>query len=490
MLRRKLKLYTYHTFLVVPFIVLFLYAHNLGLSKLNMTYRTLLFGTLFCLLLYGLTQVVFRNRLKTGVFVTLVLFALFQYGVIYEFLEAMYYQGLWPLKNIHRYLIAVYLIVLSGVFWWTKKTKYDFVRLNYFLNALVILLLMFNLFKIGAYNYPHTSYTRSDEHIEKKPIAFAANEKPNIYFVILDGYANNQVLEKYYSFNNSSFTSHLKEQGFVFCDSAFSNYYYTFPSLASTLNFDYINDSIPQPELIRQNRLFSVLKANGYSIAHLKSGYAVSSSFVLADKTIAIEGPNEFEKSLLKFTILRLDDLIGLFAHSRLKSQFKKMYELSASDETPKFCFIHIVAPHPPYIFDREGRIQIKHQFAEHSWEPKSFYVDQLVYVNRQIEEFTASILQQDKNAVILLQSDHGPWINGTPDEVFESRSKILYAYYSPKHLNIPSRSSSVNTFRYVLNGLFNTALPLLRDSAAGKTKLLADPIFVKKISNLGTLEN
>ena len=112
MLRRKLKLYTYHTFLVVPFIVLFLYAHNLELSKLNMTYRTLLFGTLFCLLLYGITQVIFRNRLKTGVFVTLVLFALFQYGVIYEFLEAMYYRGLWPLKNIHRYLIGLYLVVL------------------------------------------------------------------------------------------------------------------------------------------------------------------------------------------------------------------------------------------------------------------------------------------------------------------------------------------------------------------------------------------
>ncbi|MBL7901635.1 MAG: sulfatase-like hydrolase/transferase [Bacteroidia bacterium] len=487
MLRRKLKLYTYHTFLVVPFIVLFLYAHNLELSKLNMTYRTLLFGTLFCLLLYGITQVIFRNRLKTGVFVTLVLFALFQYGVIYEFLEAMYYRGLWPLKNIHRYLIGFYLVVLSAVFWWAKKTKYDFIRLNYFLNALVILLLMFNLFKIAAYNYPDPAKKRGNQYILEKTIRFRADDRPNIYYIILDGYANNLVLEKYYSFKNTSFTSHLKEQGFVFCDSAFSNYYYTFPSLASTLNFDYINDSIPQSELIRQNRLFSILKANRYTISHLKSGYAVSSSFMLADKTITIDGPNEFEKSLLKFTILRLDDLIGFFAHSRLKSQFKKMYELSASNEKPKFCFIHIVAPHPPYIFDREGGIQIKHQFAEHSWEPKSFYVDQLVYVNRQMEKFTASILEQDKNAVILLQSDHGPWIKGSADEVFEARSKILYAYYSPKKLNIPSRSSSVNTFRYVLNGVFNAELPLLTDSAAGKTKLMADPIFVKKIGELKT---
>lgn len=487
MLRRKLKLYTYHTFLVVPFIVLFLYAHNLEVSKLNMTYRTLIYGTLFCALLYGLTQVVFRNRLKTGVFVTLLLFALFQYGVIYELLESMYYSGIWPLKNIHRYLIAMYVVMLAAVFWWTKKAQYDFIRINYFLNTLVILLLMYNLFKIAAYNYPKQSKTTTAQFQPEKPIVFVENKRPSIYYIILDGYASNKVLEKYYTFNNADFTSQLKQQGFVFCDSAFSNYYYTSSSLASTLNFDYLNDSVNPSQLIQQNRLFSVLKANDYRISHLKSGYAVSSNFLLADKTLSIDGPNEFEKSLLKFTILRLDDLIGLFAHTRLKSQFKKMYELSKPETQAKFSFIHIVAPHPPYIFDREGRIQIKHQFAEHSWEPKSLYLDQLVYVNKQIEKFTRTILERDPEAVILIQSDHGPWINGTAEEVFESRSKILFAYHAPQQLNIPSRTSSVNTFRYVLNGLFKTTLPILKDSAAGKSKLLRDAIFVNKIGKQQT---
>ena len=464
--------------------MLFLYAHNISVTKPEMIIRTLVLGTLFCLLLYGLVQLLFKNRLKTGVFVSLVLFSLFQYGVIYESIESLYYQGIWPLKNIHRYLTAAYLIALSVLFWYTKKTKHDFIRINYFLNALVIILVLFNLFTIAVYNYPRESAKKLEQQNTSAAITF--NSKtilPNLYYIILDGYANNSVLEKYFNFKNSDFTANLKNKGFTFCDSAYSNYYYTFPSLAATLNFDYLNDSIGQSQLIRHNRLFSVLKNNSYKICHMQSGYAVSSSFSSADKTIYIDGPNEFEKSLLKYTILRLDDLIGLFARSRLKSQFEKMYQFVALNENPKFCFLHVVAPHPPYIFDRNGELQIKHQFAEHSWEPKEFYVDQLIYVNKQIEKFIDAILLKDKNACIILQSDHGPWTKGTKaEDVFEARSKILYAYYSKQHLDIPSNTSSVNTFRYVLNGLFDCKLPILENNHAGKENLLKDPIFSKKV--------
>lgn len=485
MLRHRLKLYTYHTFLVIPFIVLFLYAHNISVTKTEMILRTLVLGTLFCLFLYVLFQLIFKNRLKTGVFVTLVLFSLFQYGVVYELLESLYYQGLWPLKNIHRYLTGAYVVALSVLFWYTKKTKHDFIRINYFLNALVIILVAFNLSKIAAYNYPTAVLKTQEQQNASAALTFKSkNNMPNIYYVILDGYANNAVLEKYFNFKNADFTTNLKNKGFRFCDSAFSNYYYTSPSLAATLNFNYLTDSISQTQLIRNNRLFSVLKNNSYKICHMKSGYAVSSSFASADKTINIVGPNEFEKSLLKYTILRLDDLIGLFARSRLKSQFEKMYQFVELKENPKFCFLHIVAPHPPYIFDRNGKLQIKHQFAEHSWEPKEFYVDQLIYVNKQIEKLIDSILLKDKNATIILQSDHGPWIKGnTKEVVFESRSKILYAYYSKQHIQIPSNTSSVNTFRYILNGLFDCELPILKNNYAGKENLLKDPIFSKKVN-------
>jgi hypothetical protein len=432
-----------------------------------------------------LFQIIFKNKLKTGVFVTGLLFGLFQYGILYQALESLYYEGLWPLKNIHRYLIIFYLIVLSIFFWFTKKTKHDFIKINLFLNLLIFLLFAFNITKINFTSQKKIRKELKEEHGISHSIVFDKQSRlPDIYYIILDGYASNLTLKKYFDFDNTPFTHTLKSLNFSFCDSAFSNYYYTAESLSATLNLDYLNDSLAKNDLIRDNLLFKTLINNSYKTYHLYSGYAVTSSFASADSTIYIDGPNEFEKSILKYTILRLDDLIGLFAHQRLSSQFVKMYELEKIRSKPKFCFLHFVAPHPPYIFDRDGNIRTKHQFAEHSWEPKNFYIDQLVYVNKQITGLVRTILKNNANATIIIQSDHGPWISETtPEEIFEARAHILYAYHAPNKLKIPGKTSSVNTFRYLFNALFNCSLDTLSDSFAGKADLLKDPILTKKVN-------
>lgn len=483
MIRLKFKLYPFHTFLFILFIVLFMCAHNPGQTKAYMTYRTLMLGTGFSLALYGLLYLFFKSRLKAGVVATFILFSLFQYGVIYEFLEWLYYRGQWPFKNIHRYLVVLYLAIYALVLWKIKRTRHDFIKINYFLNGLIILLLLYNFTRICFAGYSAGESFLGDTAGAKEEIHFRTQDpRPDMYYIILDGYAGNRVLSKYFNFGNTEFITGLKEQGFRFSDSAYSNYYYTSTSLASTLNFEYSTGTASDVSRIRNNRLFRVLKQNGYNIWHMKSGYAVTSFFSLADKTIWIGGPNEFEKNLFKYTILRLDDLLGFFAYQRLRSQFSNMKEMIAPAGSPKFCFLHFVAPHPPYILDRNGRLRAKHQFAEHSWEPKTFYIDQLIYVNKQIQNFISQLVAVNPKAVVIVQSDHGPWINAkTAEDVFEARSQILYAYRLPANLGLPSRTSSVNTFRYVLNGLFNCGLDTLPDRQAGKKTLMEDPILLNK---------
>jgi hypothetical protein len=481
MIRRRFRLYSYHTFLVIPFIVLFLYGNNMGQTSPEMTYRTLIAGTAVSVALFGLVYLFIRSRLKTGVFVTIILFALFQYGVIYEFFERLYYQGSWPFSNIHRYLLTAYLVVFIALFLFIWKSSRDFIRINYFLNILIFILIIYNLIRINN-NQLLENHVRPEIPETPDSIQFNANQRPDIYYIILDGYASGNVLQKYFGFNNSEFTSRLKALNFFIADSAFSNYYYTSNSLCATLNMRYPEPSESTASLLKNNAVFETFKNNGYRIYHLYSGYAVTSSFPAADSTIYINGPNEFEKSLLKYTILRLDDLIGLFAHQRLKSQFAKMMDMAAIRATPKFCFLHFVAPHPPYIFHRDGRIRTRHRFAESSWEPREFYIDQLVYVNRQITKLLHRILSVNPNSVIILQSDHGPWIaSPEKEQVFEARSHILYAVHNG-NFRVPRGTSSVNTFRHLFNNLFNTGLPLLPDKFAGKELLLNDPIFLKRV--------
>lgn len=483
MIRNRLKLYPYHTFLVIPFIVLFLYAHNLNQTRPAMTYRTLWIGALVTVFFFSLTYLLFKNRLKTGVFVTLLLFAFFQYGVLYEFFGAMYYTGFWPFKNVHRYLIISYLLFFGILFWYFKRSKHDFIRINYFLNFLISGLIIFNLIKINLTSLPYIENTLADSRPQTTITFSDKTARPDIYYIILDGYASNATLNKYYNFKNDEFTSVLKKLHFSFCDSAFANYYFTSQSLSTTLNLNYPADASGNNNHLYDNLLFKTLQENKYKVYHLYSGYAVTSAFLNADSAIYIAGPKEFEKSLLKYTILRLDDLFGLFAYQRLNSQFKKMYELAHIKTTPKFCFMHFVAPHPPYIFTRDGKRQRNRQYAENSWESKELYIDQLIYVNKQITKLVTEILRTNPKASIVIQSDHGPWVPGkTSEEVFDARSKILYAYYTNPAIHIPNKTSSVNTFRYLFNGLFDTKLPVLEDVYAGKQALLDDPVLIKKI--------
>ena len=63
---------------------------------------------------------------------------------------------------------------------------------------------------------------------------------PDIYFIVLDGYARADVLAKYYGFDNGPFLEGLRQRGFQVSDASRSNYNWTFLSLGSSLNLDYI----------------------------------------------------------------------------------------------------------------------------------------------------------------------------------------------------------------------------------------------------------
>ena len=448
-----------------------------------MTVRTLLLGFAATVILYLLFWLLLKNPLRTGIYVTVLLFAMFLYGVFYEYLEALYYAGKWPFRNIHRYLLLFYALVLAGSFVFLYRSKRGFTRLNTFLNILLILLLIFNLIRIV--NYDGKKYNNSAGAVSPaSSVVFAGNaERPDIYYIVLDGYASGRVLNRYYNFNNRAFRKTLMDAGFLFADSAFANHYFTSHSLCSTLNMTLNTAHEKVNGRLADNKVMRTLKDNGYNIYHLNSGYAVTSFFHAADSCLQIDGPNEFEKSMLRYTMLRLDDLVGFFARQRLQSQFDKMYQLTQITASPKFSFIHIVAPHPPYVFNSSGGRPARQRFTEHSWEPADSYISQLEYVNKRMAALLLSIRQRDPQAIIVLQSDHGPWISSAAaNDIFTARAGILYAWYTPEKMEVPRGTSAVNTFPYLFNSQFGTSLPLLPDSAAGREQLLQDPILTKKM--------
>src|SRR5262249_16131311 len=132
----------------------------------------------------------------------------------------------------------------------------------------------------------------------------------------------------------------------------------------------------------------------------------------------------------------RREDLLGAFR------------ELSTVAQLPysKFVFVHILAPHPPFVFDANGEAIDPKGFLNFSdasclleqnrrEEYIRGYTAQLQYVNRRVMESIDAILRQSSRPpIIILQGDHGSRMNLDWDSRARSDLRepfsILNAYY------------------------------------------------------------
>ena len=135
----------------------------------------------------------------------------------------------------------------------------------------------------------------------------------------------------------------------------------------------------------------------------------------------------------------------------------------------PKFVFAHIVSPHGPYIFGPNGEnAPDTTELVLSPEEERKRYLDQLIFINKKLEDSVVEILSKSKiPPIIVIQSDHGVWISAdgvNEDEMHGIRLKNFSALYLPgKDKNIvPRDMSAVNTFRLIFNQYFGLDLEML----------------------------
>ena len=103
--------------------------------------------------------------------------------------------------------------------------------------------------------------------------------------------------------------------------------------------------------------------------------------------------------------------------------------------------------------------------------EYKQRYKDQVIYLNKLIQDTINEILAQPgPSPLIIIQGDHGPgselnW-ESIEDSKVDERLSILNAYYFPDqdYSNLYADISPVNTFRVILDQYLGTDLGLLED--------------------------
>lgn len=470
-----------HPFLFAIYPVFALLAYNIEVTRISSALRPLLFSLIGAAVLLIIGKVIFKDWYTAGLFTTLALVLFFSYGHIYNELENVQILD-FPIGR-HRYWIPFWIAIFSLSIWWGKGRDWNAEALTRILNIIAVFALIFPIFQIGHYQI-RSSQTRTQIYGS----AFAANLRlpvdsppPDIYYIILDGYARDDILDKFYGLDNTEFISNLNQLGFFIAYCSQSNYAQTQLSIASSLNANYL-DNLNQryqvgntsrlglPELIKNSAVRQTFESLGYKTIAFDSGYD-GTRIKDADEYYSpkvVQDINDFEDLFIRTTFARVITegvaFINLPPNWEVRDKAHRERILFTLDklkdipnmEGPKLVFAHIISPHWPHVFGPEGEPVHEHP------DSVSGYKNQVIFISKQIQSVLEAIINNSEvPPIIILQGDHGSVIESP-----QRRMSILNAYFLPHDgdLLLYEEISPVNTFRLIFNYYFGGEFPLLED--------------------------
>lgn len=452
----------------------------------------------FAYIVMTLCLLLTKKRPLASFCTSLFLILFFSYGAVYDILSPSFINN--TLFSIA--LSGLLLALMIGLSWVVIKSDRYLDRFNRFISPFAIMMLCLSLlflviqpaFLVKIKKIPLIIFSQSQPQSEVAPNTSPSvvpqgskslTHSPDIYYVILDGYARSDVLSSVFDYDNTLFENNLKNKGFYIAPLSTTNYPMTHLSLASSLNMTHLDllsghssQSItPYYQLIQQPHIAELLKSWGYRYITVSSGWGPTGlPSPLSDAHYApkMSTLSNYYQALLSMTPLKswvgnLQVRVRLFAFDALKS--------IAQDHAPqpKFVFLHLVMPHPPYLFDRQGNIKNIHQGSVAHDDDKEAYIDQLAYLNTRIFDCIEVILRESTNTpIIILQADHGSetrlsqFKGGEPNaEQLEERYPIFNAYFGPDAFigQLYPTITPVNSFRQVLHYLGQTQWDPMPDS-------------------------
>jgi len=440
-----------------------------------------------------------RDRYRGALLASVLLGIFFLFGHVWRLRE--------PSIEIRDLLISATacLTVLAVMLVWRASELLGgrwVVPANRFLNLASAFVVAFNLVQVIGFAAGIEAVLPGETAVVRG--ARDLGHRPDIYYIILDRYANSETLDRFFDFDNEPFLGQLEQRGFSVARDSWANYFKTAFSLVSSLSMDYLDgealrDGPPQTfgpihSALRDHLAVpATLRSLGYEYVHIGNYWEPSATNVDADRVLRFSEGDEFRSALVDGTLLSMltpSDAADedpettdfpLLARSHTLFAFERLEDASHRPG-PTFVFAHILVPHPPYVFDVDGTLPTNEERDERS--SKEEYVRQLRWANQRVLRAIDVLLDVpagDPEPVIILQADEGPfpsrfasnehgfnWLKATPDEI-QKKFGILNAYHLPgvdlAKLGFYDRISPVNAFRIVFNAYFGADLPLLPDT-------------------------
>ena len=477
-----------HPLLAAAAPVLFLGAHNADQIELSALTPVLAASLTFAAIGTGLCWALLRDRTKGGLLATLCILLFFLYGRLFDVL----WEREWFSASAHVYLaLTVASSVIAGsallLLWRTRSTLETLSRATTLFTTLMFASSAWELGK-AAHEAQAPPPAKTSDARSVPPVLEERPDKPDIYYIILDGYARLDTLKEFYRYDNRAFYQELRRRGFYVADQSRSNYMMTHLCLASILEMRYLDEDFKKVgpkssnklhfyKAIYRNAAGRHLRDEGYRYVHFDTMFGGTETSEVADIRYNVRPAwmrSEFMTVMVRTTMLRA--LEPSMAQS-IRSMTREVMEIPKM-EGPTFTFLHLLIPHNPYVFDRDGNeranIPVTLQFEEKTggWSGKKEYVDQLVYASRRILEVVDAIIANSPQPpIIILQSDHGSassYRSRQPqkkrERFYRERTGILNAWYAPEAVKaqLTRDMAPVNTFRVLFSTLFGDPLPSL----------------------------
>jgi hypothetical protein len=376
-------------------------------------------------------------------------------------------------------MVAWALLLIFGMIG-IMRTRRDLSAASRALNAVAIFMLVTPTITVARYELAqgdaHAQPGRSGRESAPKTAKSPVKAKPDIYYLIFDRYSSARELKRVIDFDNSAFTDDLKKRGFYVADKSRANYPKTYLSLSSSLNMKYHEEFFDRKSssaMILDSQVTQFLKAQDYKYVHVESRYPPTSNNPFADIFVATSKRkmDSFMRLILDTTLAKpiLNETYPLEREEQTLFQLKMLTE-APKIRGPKFVFAHMIVPHEPYLFDKNGN---RVTAAALKTKPEvELYKDYILFANTKIEEIVDSLIKNSKTPpVIIIQADEGfrskaEWRRENP-LARELHFGILNAYYLPgvdADKVLYDSITPVNSFRVVFNAYFQTDFKLLKD--------------------------
>ena len=459
---------------------LFMYFTNVTESNLPSIFET---AGLFILMAFAGTFFVlifYRNFSKSAFIGCITMLVLLNFKFLRDFFP--------------YYLMAaiIFGLLLIGLFVlvWKKLTAATSQTLNIFFAAIFTALILFNGVMAAPTIYKKVTYQKTDFSVSAKGKDKDA-VRPNVYYFIFDEYANFDNSKILFDYDNADFLQFLKDKKFNVSMTSKNRTAYTNFIVPDLMN---LREVITQPDMtitqadsyMKDPYLFKLMRSYNYKqntinyggyldesgsdfryeqgiesdITNSISKYIYEKTFLfpLTTKILADTNEEEWSKSLVQ-------NVYGQLNYA------KNSYKLGLNNV---FTMGFFSLPHSQFIFKADGG-PVAHEDSD-DWRNPNNYFEQFKYTTTLMEDLLSSIIENDPNCVIIVQSDHScrlrihqrdrfqiP-IEDFPAEMENIRACFNTVYYMGEELDIEGLSGT-NTLIEVTNKLLGENTPRVPDT-------------------------